>query len=423
MRGKRRIIVLVMIMFVFLTGCSWRRYTVSGHVTDINGKGVDGVSINITYGEKQSVISIQTDSSGAWNAVLPKTFITDVTLVKSGWVFTLPTLEYVFKNVENQDFIGVLDGPIQFADANLEDAVRFSIGKASGDIRVSDVIKVTTFDAGSRDIVSLEGIQYFLSANQVDLDHNKISDITPLVKLKQSLLQLRIDSNPVQNLEKLAELNLTSLKLGDNGTNDFNFIKDVVSLTELTIHSSQLSDLSFLLPLKDKLTLLDLTQNLISDISILSNFKQLWDLILTKNQIKNISALSELTNLSALLLEDNQIQDIDALTNLTNLRMLIIDRNQIENINPLSNLINLDYLSMYHNNVENLNALGNLTRISTLQMAGNLFSDISVLLNISQLQLLILGENPNLDLSKDSPASKVLEKLKERNVEILYVGS
>ena len=67
---------------------------------------------------------------------------------------------------------------------------------------------------------------------------------------------------------------------------------------------------------------LDLSQNLLSDISALAGLTNLQSLRLSFNQISDISTLSDLSTLHDLFLIENQISDISALENLTKLDLV-----------------------------------------------------------------------------------------------------
>ena len=80
----------------------------------------------------------------------------------------------------------------------------------------------------------------------------------------------------------------------------------------MSFTSSDKSTTTFLSSLTN-LTVLQLRQNGISDISPLLSLTNLTDLTLLGNQISDISPLSSLTNLTLLILAENQISDISPL--------------------------------------------------------------------------------------------------------------
>ena len=83
------------------------------------------------------------------------------------------------------------------------------------------------------------------------------------------------------------------------------------------------------------LTELNLSGNLISDISPVADLNQLTWLHLQSNRISDIAALASLTNLTALRLDRNSISDISVLSRLIQLTELRLDRNSLTDLSPL----------------------------------------------------------------------------------------
>ena len=170
-------------------------------------------------------------------------------------------------------------------DANLEKIIRAHLNKLTGAITKSDLKSITELNASSCDIDSLEGIQYLLNLEVLDLRDNNIKDITPLNGLR----------------------NMIAVDLS------YNFIEDIGSLKGLS-----------------KLEFLNLEKNSISDINALAELIDLTDLYLSYNNISDISPLNNLSKLMRLTLNSNQITDINALSNFSELEISDIQNNPIE---------------------------------------------------------------------------------------------
>ena len=82
---------------------------------------------------------------------------------------------------------------------------------------------------------------------------------------------------------------------------------------------------------------LNLWENKLSDISILSEFSSLEIISLSVNQIKDISAFKKLKNVRELYLKDNEISDINQIENLKNCKKL---EKLVLKDNPITNIIN-----------------------------------------------------------------------------------
>jgi len=157
-----------------------------------------------------------------------------------------------------------------------------SFDGTKGYVTVGECQKLTGLNAFNKGITSIKGIEYCTGLEWLYLGGNQITDISPLLGLK----------------------NLTWLFLASTGINDGNISNNVVPVLK------QLSNL----------TALDLSHN----------------------NIKDISALKELINLRRLNLSYNNIVDISALEYLTNLTLLDLGYNKIENISALISNTGLD---------------------------------------------------------------------------------
>ena len=163
---------------------------------------------------------------------------------------------------------GVILYPPLFADVNLERVVREVLGRPQGPLASEDVASWTKLFAKEKDIHRLAGIEYLTALRWLDLDDNRIVDITPLNQLT-NLKRLTLRYNPIVDITPLNQLtNLYWLDLDDNQ------IVDITPLNQLT------------------------------------NLEWLW---LDDNQIVDITPLNQLTNLKRLWLDNNQIEDVSPL--------------------------------------------------------------------------------------------------------------
>ncbi len=108
------------------------------------------------------------------------------------------------------------DGIVQFADANLEAAVREAIDIPEGPINTSDVQWLIYLDLSARNIEDLAGLEYLINMTWLTLDNNQVSDISVLASLA-SLEELELSSNEISDVSPLKDLaNLTLLDLSHN---------------------------------------------------------------------------------------------------------------------------------------------------------------------------------------------------------------
>ena len=167
------------------------------------------------------------------------------------------------------------DVVVNFPDPNLDDVIRGWIGKPTGDIYESDLVRLSRLRAYGKDIIDLTGLEYCTSLTTLWLPGSQISDIAPLSNL----------------------VNLFTLYLGWNNISDVSPLSNLTSLTILDLRANQISDISALSSLTS-LTKLYLGGNQISDISALSSLTSLTELHLNNNQIDNVSPLVENAGLS-----------------------------------------------------------------------------------------------------------------------------
>ena len=95
------------------------------------------------------------------------------------------------------------------------------------------------------------------------------------------------------------------------------------------------------------------------------------------NHVFDVSSLKDLTNLTALDLDDNQIFDVSSLKYLTKLTVLDLDGNKISDVFPLMDLINLTELDLHDNLIADVSPLENLTKLTVLDLSENRISDFS----------------------------------------------
>jgi len=288
----------------------------------------------------------------------------------------------------------------QFADPNLEAAVREALGIPDGPLFVDDLEMLSTLNASGREIKDLSGIEYCVNLMSLVLEYNEISDLRPLAMLG-NLMSLNMNDNAISDTAPLSGLtNLSRLYLGGNDLDDEDVahLKGLTNLTHLMLDRNNVSDIGPLTELT-KLRNLVLNDNSISDLAPLKGLSSLSVLELYNNSISDISSLADLTNLTVLYLYSNNIYDITPLGNLTNLERLVLDYNNISNISPLQGLVNLSVLYLNENQIQNLAPLQGLVNLNILVLDANAISDISALAGLQGLTELYLGDNNISDIS------------------------
>jgi internalin A len=249
----------------------------------------------------------------------------------------------------------------------------------SGEQNFTDFVELWCSDYG---IHTLDGLEYLVNLESLNLSENFISDISPL----QYLSKLRIlyiddcgecggdntvtDISPLSGLANLEEVdfwnnnvtdiaalsgknNLTTVQFSGNDITAVN-LSELPNLASLEARGNRIKTVN----LRDdmpSLATLDLRYNYINSVSMTGGFPQLTRLDLSNQYITDIGFISGLTSLSVLFLNGNNIRDLTPLQNNTNfpsiLTELNLSNNNIEDVRPLSNLTQLTILDLDDNNI------------------------------------------------------------------------
>jgi internalin A len=159
----------------------------------------------------------------------------------------------------------------------------------------------------------------------------------------------------------------------------------------------------------EKVRVLDLHGNMISDLTplvVLINLEELW---LNKNQITNLKPLVDLKKLKGLALNNNQIKDLTPLSRLAELEYLTIQNNKITDLAPLAELKALEVIDLRGNQVTDLTPMAGMHQVKWLSIEGNQLSDeqLQHLKGLVELELLGLSFNQISDLGHLSQLSKL----------------
>ncbi len=286
---------------------------------------------------------------------------------------------------------------IDIPDHALESAIRARLHGYTGLITKDLAESVTTLEAPSSEIRSLEGLQSFSNLERLDLRNNQIADLAPLKQM--SLRTVKLSNNLLTSLDALSgSVDMRYLSAERNNLQDITALSKMRQLAWLLLSHNSISDLRPLSGLT-KLMWLELLDNEVVDISPLSELTNLTQLDLRNNRIVDISPISALANLEGLDLSGNRITDISPLSGLTNLENLDLGDNRIADINPLSKLTNLTQLDLWNNRTADISPLADLVKLVGLNAGKNQIADISPLSGLTNLQSLVMSGNPVRDIS------------------------
>lgn len=197
-----------------------------------------------------------------------------------------------------------------------------------------------------------------------------------------SVTELDLSSKNIKDLKGLEVFtNLVSLRVTDNQISSLSPIRNI-NIQYLYANKNNISDLSSLIPDPKSLeegeeillTILDLSNNKLADISSVTTFIHLQTLNLNSNQISNISAIPSLEELNSLYLSDNNVSDVNVLAEMESLKLLNLQNNKLTKIDALkseNSESNLESLNLRNNRLTDIEFLNGLNRLNALDLSYN----------------------------------------------------
>lgn len=142
------------------------------------------------------------------------------------------------------------------------------------------------------------------------------------------------------------------------------------------------------------------TQSKLKDISFVKGAINLKSINLAFGEVSDLSPLSECKELLYLSGSNNPLQDLRPVAGLTKLRSISLYSSQIKDLTPLAGLISLETLELYNNQVEDISPLSGLKNLKELELIDNKVKDVSPLKDFESFEELRLKGNPieNIEL-------------------------
>jgi internalin A len=194
------------------------------------------------------------------------------------------------------------------ADSNLVNAIAATVAKTPPEATVVDLLSMNQLSAGGLAAGEVCLWAWLTNLTRLYLSGPKLTSVDFLTNLTQ-LTDFSVEGSSISNLAPLRASG---------------------SLNSLRISSSPKADLSVLASGFSNLTSLDLTGNLLTNASFLTNLGQLSSLRLDHNLLSDLSPIASLPNLRFLYLEQNLLSNAAPLTLLTNLAALDVRLNLLD---------------------------------------------------------------------------------------------
>lgn len=93
---------------------------------------------------------------------------------------------------------------VNFADQQLEEAIRAEVDQPEDELYLSDVRDLKTLDLSAKAIEDLDGIEALESIEEINLTDNEITDVEPLTTMFE-LKEVKLTGNPLEE-EAITEL-------------------------------------------------------------------------------------------------------------------------------------------------------------------------------------------------------------------------
>jgi Leucine-rich repeat (LRR) protein len=204
---------------------------------------------------------------------------------------------------------------------------------------------------------------------------------------------------PIGDVTRLDMLNLNFLCAPDSHITCLGGLEWATNLSTLYLGGNLISDISVLTNF-NRLTNLYLCHNLVGDISSLSKLTNLARLDLRWNPtISNFGGVAGLPNLTEAYLGGNSLNNPGFLPLLTRLTFLGFDSNPLTNLTSLAALSNLKGLDLSYNAQADPQQLASLTNLTSLHFSGGGLTNLSFAQNLKQLTNLALRGNAIVDAS------------------------
>ncbi len=192
--------------------------------------------------------------------------------------------------------------------------------------------------------------------------------------------------------DKYAEEIPQEIRIGDEY---FNIDSTELDLSGRELTNTQITKLKHFKKLKK----LNLKDNYLTDLSVLSELTQLESLHFSHNNVSDISFIEGMSGLRKLSAENNSIEDISSLSGKTELVEVFLGDNFITDISPLKDCSKLEEVSFNESQIGSIDALTGKTNLTKVCLAGCNLTDISPLEGCSKLRYVYLGRNCVMDFS------------------------
>ncbi|HUR47182.1 MAG TPA: SUMF1/EgtB/PvdO family nonheme iron enzyme [Candidatus Saccharimonadales bacterium] len=196
---------------------------------------------------------------------------------------------------------------------------------------------------------------------------------------------------PAGPLTQQDMLNLTFLNAHDRNISNLAGLESAGNLSTLLLFSNHLTIYS--LPTLTNLMSLNLSQNLLTNVTLPAGLKNLFSLSINDNPLAQLTLPADLTGLEELLLRNNLLTSISLPPASTGLGVLDLSFNALTNVSLPSGLSNLDMIRLSENSLVNFTLPTGLARLTQLYLDQNQLKNFTLPAAVTNLHVLDLFFN------------------------------
>ncbi len=221
-------------------------------------------------------------------------------------------------------------------------------------------------------IIAIPAARYYRE-NYAKPESMRIGDIYyPREAETLDLSDLELTNASIANLKHFK--NLRKLDLSDNYITDLSVLEGLDKLECLNFNNNNVSDISFVHGM-DELTKISAENSGVSDLSPLRGKTKLKEAFFGNCYVTDATPLSDSRELEKIGFNEMQIGDLEAFRGMEKLEMVCLSGCNISDISPLSDSHGLKYVYIGRNNVSDLTPLRNCTEIYELFIDNNPIND------------------------------------------------
>lgn len=235
-------------------------------------------------------------------------------------------------------------------------------------------------------------------ANEIDITEEFVDE-----NLRSAILEITKQITGDKNKKRIYESDIdkivekpggTSLKLAGLGIKDLSGLQlfSQKGITWIFLDWNELTDISIISNFKD-LTKISFSGNEITDLTPLSSIQTLTNITAINNKISTIEPLQNLKNIQYINFDGNTIKDISVVQNWTELKEMSFQNNLIENIPNLNNQVNLQQINLGNNKIQTISGIGDLPKLEKFEIGNNLLENLEGIQNFNNLKYLSCSNN------------------------------